>query len=205
MDPMSKLRRVRDLLWRPSREWPRIAAEDARATSLYRGWILWLAALPPLFGFVKGALIGYGAAGGVLRLDLAHAVVHAVLAYGVGVGLVAALAFVVDALARGFGAAPNPRRATQLVAYALTAYWVAGVFAIVPVVSLPLTLLAWFYVAYLLRLGLPLLLGCPPEKAGAYAATVGFIAFVLWLAGGAIARVLAGVNAALSGPNTFVS
>jgi hypothetical protein len=205
MDARANLRRVREILLHPRREWLRVAGEPSALADLYFGYALWLAAIPPLAAFVKGSLIGYAAAGGVLRLDWVHGLVHALIGYGISVGLVFVTAQLVDVLARGFGAQPDLRRATQLVVYAMTAHWLAGLGTVVPFLSIPILLAGWGYTAYLMRLGLPHLHGCPEEKAAAYAATVTFLAFLMWLAGGAIARVLAGVNAALSGPSTFVS
>ena len=205
MDIRATLRRIRDILLHPRREWLRVAGEPTSLRALYFRYAMWLAAVPPLAAFAKGSLIGYAAAGGVLRLDATHGFAHALIAYGVAVGLVFVTAQLVDVLARGFGAQADLRRATQLVAYAMTAHWIAGLGVLVPFLSIPIMLAGWGYTAYLMKLGLPHLHGCPEEKAGGYAATVTFLAFVLWVAGGAIARVLAGVNAALSGPSTFVS
>ena len=205
MNPGAALRRVRDILLHPRREWLRVAGEPTALPDLYFRYALWLAALPPLAAFAKGSLIGYAAAGGVLRLDPLHGFVNALIGYAIAVGLVFVTAQLVDVLARGFGAHADLRRATQLVVFSMTAHWIAGLGAIVPFLSIPIMLAGWAWTAYLMRLGLPHLHGCPEEKAGAYAGTVTFLAFLLWLAGGAIARVLAGVNAALSGPSTFVS
>lgn len=205
MSPQALLARVREIILRPKLEWPKIAAEDTPLSALYTGYILWLAALPPLFGFVKSSMLGYGALGETLRIDPVHGATQMVLTYGVGVGVAYLTALIVNTLASGFGGGADPRRATQLAAYALTAHWMAGVGAVLPFASLPVLLLGWAYTGYLLYLGLPHLLRCPEEKSGAYAVTVTFLALVISFAGFTAARIVAGVNAALSGPSTFVS
>src|SRR3569832_1049064 len=114
MDIGATLRRVREILWHPRRDWLHVEGESTALPELYFRYALWLAALPPLAAFAKGSLIGYSAAGGVLRLDPLHGFVHALISYAIAVGLVFVTAQLVDVLARGFGAHADLRRATQL-------------------------------------------------------------------------------------------
>jgi hypothetical protein len=71
--------------------------------------------------------------------------------------------------------------AFKLVAYGGTAGFVGGIFSMVPALSM-LGMLASLYSIYLINLGLPELMKCPPEKAVPYTAVVlvcGFVASVM--------------------------
>lgn len=197
--------RAREIVVHPQLEWAKVAAEETSVVALYQDYILWLAALPALIGFVKASLIGYSAFGAPIRIDPTHGLTQLVLVYAVNVGVVYVMALIVDVLASGFGGAPDQRRATQLAAYSMSAYWLSSLGALVPFVSLPVMLLGWGYTAYLVYLGLPVLTRCDRERASGYAVTVVFLSFVVWAAALAAARIVAGVNTLLSGPSTFVS
>ncbi len=57
MDFSKLIERARKVLLSPKNEWPVIAAEPATIKGLYTRYILVLAALPAVFGFIKGSLI----------------------------------------------------------------------------------------------------------------------------------------------------
>jgi hypothetical protein len=43
--------RVKGILLTPKTEWPVIAGESTTVADLYKGYIVWLAAIPPIFTF----------------------------------------------------------------------------------------------------------------------------------------------------------
>src|SRR3546814_3848090 len=96
-------------------------------------------------------------------------------------------------------------QALKTVAYAWTASWVAGIAVIVPWLGWLIAVAGAVYAIYLLYLGLPHTMKCPPEKAGGYTAVSVIIAIVLsWIVGAIIAGVIgtAAMNgAAMSGSN----
>jgi hypothetical protein len=97
--------------------------------------------------------------------------VHMVVSYVLSLLMVFVLALIVDALAPTFGGTKSRISALKLVAYGATASFVGGIFSLVPTLAV-LWLLASLYSIYLIYTGVPVLMKCPPEKAGAYTAAV---------------------------------
>ena len=175
--------RAKNILLTPKTEWPVIAAETETVQGLYTNYIIWLAAIPAVFGFIKGSIIGYGFFGISYRTGIGTGLVQMVLMYALTLGLVFVMALIIDALAGTFQAQKNQVQALKTAAYAYTASWVAGVLVILPAMLAGLALLAAaIYGIYLFYLGLPHTMKCPPDKAGGYTAVSIICAIVLgWI------------------------
>src|SRR5260370_880776 len=74
------------------------------------------------------------------------------------------------ALVRRVGAEKNLPTAVTLSAYSHTPLWLAGIFLLIP--GLNCLLILGLYGFYLLRVGLPMLMKVPDDKALPYAAIV---------------------------------
>jgi hypothetical protein len=85
--------------------------------------------------------------------------------------MVFVLALIIDALAPTFEGTKSQIGALKLSAYASTASFLGGVFSLIPSLSI-LGALAALYGIYLIYIGLPVLMKCPPDKALAYTAVV---------------------------------
>jgi hypothetical protein len=196
--------RVKNILLTPNTEWPVIAAEPETVQGLYTKYIIWLAAIPAVFGFIKGSLIGYGMLGISYRVGFGSGIVQMVMQYALTLGLVFVMALIIDALAGTFGAQKNQVQALKTAAYAYTASWVAGVLIILPSVLAILVLLAaGIYGIYLFYLGLPHTMKCPPDKAGGYTAVSIIVAIVLgWLVMMIAASVVSGGGMGGFGPSS---
>jgi hypothetical protein len=145
--------RVTGILTDPRREWAAIAAEPADIPSLYRNYILILAAIPALCILVR------------MRVFSSFVAVAAAVSYYVSaVILPIVAATVIEKLAPTFKSRADTVQALKLVAYAWTPVWVAGVFYLV-VGLVPLILLAALYAIYLFYVGAPTVMGTPPEQA----------------------------------------
>lgn len=177
--------RVRLLLTSPKTEWPAIAAEPATVAGLYTGYILWLAAIPPLCNFLKLSLIGYNPLGlGAFRIGIGASIGMAVVSYVLSLVAVFLLALIIDALAPTFGGQKDRIQALKAAAYSYTAAWVAGVGMLVPWVGVLIAIAGAVYSIYLLYLGLPHTMKSPPDKATGYTAVTIVIAIVLsWVVG----------------------
>ena len=172
---MNLIERAKAILLKPEETWSVIDAEPATVGSLYKEWILILAAIPAVCSFVGSSLIGYGWFRIPFVWGLERMVTHYLLSL-VGVFL---LALLVDALASNFGGVKNPLAALKLVAYSLTSAWVASLLLLVPSILLGLVvILAMFYGLYLFWLGLPVLMKCPKDKATVYTIVVVVVALV---------------------------
>jgi hypothetical protein len=142
--------RVSRILTDPAREWPVIATESETVATLYRNYILILAAIGPL------ALL--------LRYPSAPAFVAAGLQYGVQLAAVFICTLVIERLAPKFRSTGHTVQVMQLVAYANTPSWIAGFANILGIPGNFVLLVAGVYAIYLYYLGLPVLLKTPPDQ-----------------------------------------
>ena len=188
---MSLIERVQAILLRPKQTWPQIAAEPADVAAIYTRYVMVLAAIPAICGFVGWTLIGLGGPGFSFKLPIATGVFQMVVGYALSLAIVYVLALIVNALAPTFGGSKDLVAALKVVAYGSTAGFVGGVFNLLPSLAW-LGLLAALYSVYLIYTGLPVLMRCPPEKAGAYTAVVVVCAIVAMI-------VLAGVSSLFIG------
>jgi len=186
---MSLIQRVQAILLRPKETWPVIAAEPTDVATLYSRWIVPLAAIPPIAAFIGLSLIGVGGFGVSMRLPIVTGLLHAIVTYVLSLVVVYGLALLVDALAPTFGGTRSRIDALKVVAYASTAGFVGGIFAIIPGLGV-LSLIASLYGIYLYYTGLPVLMRCPRDKAAAYTAVVIVCAIVAFVVLGAIASAL---------------
>jgi hypothetical protein len=76
------------------------------------------------------------------------------------------MALVIDWLAPQFNATKNPVAAMKVVAFSMTASWLAGIFQILPMLGI--LGIVGLYSLYLLWVGLPVLMKAPADKATAY-------------------------------------
>jgi hypothetical protein len=156
---MNPLRRARDLIAEPLRTWDAVAREETGVQDLYTRYVALLAAVGPLCYFVGFALVGTRLG----RTPMAHALAQTVAAYVLTLGAVYVLALIIAALAPSFGGERSFARAFAIAAYAPTAAWLAGVFYIVPAISI--LALAGLYSLYLFYLGIPRVMRVPEDRA----------------------------------------
>lgn len=192
MDIAKLVERVKSILLSPRSEWPVIAAEPATVKGLYTGYVMILAAIPAVFGFIKGSLIGHGMFGVTVTTSIAAGIVGMVMGYVLGLVMLYVVALVINALAPTFDGQKDQVQAVKAAGYAWTAAWVAGIAVIVPWLGWLVALAGGVYSIYLLFIGLPHTMKCPPEKAAGYTALSVVIAVVLsWI----LALVVGGVTA----------
>lgn len=178
---MSLIQRVQRILFQPVQTWPVIAGEPATTASIYTRYVMILAAIPALATFIGLSVFGVGGFGVSVRMPFGAGLVQAVLSYGLTLVAVFVLALIADALAPTFDGTKNPLNALKLVAYASTAGFVGGIFALVPMLWI-LSLLASLYGIYLLYTGVPVLMKTSREKALPYTAVLivcGIVAMVI--------------------------
>jgi hypothetical protein len=195
--------RARAILVSPRTEWPVSAAEAETVAGLYKNYILVLAAIPAVAGFIKTAIFGYGAMGITIRVPFGSALASAIVSYVLSLVLVYVVALIVDALAPNFGGQKSPIQALKVVAYAYTASWVAGIGLLIPWLGWLIALAGGIYAIYLLYLGLPVLRRAPQGKAGASTAGTGALARALGGVSGLVVAGMTGTAALMSGAATF--
>ncbi|MDY0066042.1 MAG: Yip1 family protein [Steroidobacteraceae bacterium] len=206
MDFNKLVARVKGMLLAPRQEWPAAASEPATPADLYKNYIVLLAALPVVFGFIKMSLIGVSTPfTGTLRTAVGAGIGAMLLSYVLALAGVYVIALIVDALAPTFGGQKDRTQALKTVAYAYTASWVAGVAQIVPGIGLLIAFAGGVYSIYLLYLGLPHTMKCPQEKAAGYTAVTIIVALVLSFLFAAVVGAVVGVGSAMRGASIGAS
>lgn len=196
------IERAKSILTSPRSEWPVIAGEQATVAGLYTGYIMWLAAIPAVFGFIKGSLIGHGMFGVSVTTPIFAGLAGMVLGYVLGLVVLYVVAMIVNALAPTFGGEKSQLQALKAVGYAWTAAWVAGIAVILPWLGWLVPLAGGVYSIYLLYLGLPHTMKCPPEKSLGYTAVTVVITIVLSFIVGLVVAGITGMGAIATGALT---
>ncbi|HYK90823.1 MAG TPA: YIP1 family protein [Acidobacteriota bacterium] len=173
--------RVTNIITRPKEEWQVIAGESASVASLYSSYIVILAAIPVVAGFIKMSLIGTTVVFTTVRVGFVTGMVGAIVGYVLSLAGVYLAAFVVEKLAPTFQSQGDISQALKLVAYAYTAAWVAGVFNLLPIIGILGVLAGGIYSIYLFYLGLPVLMRTPPDKVVAYMIVAAVVIFIIYI------------------------
>ncbi len=185
----SLIERAKNLLLQPVETWTVIASEPATAKSLYMGYAVVLAAIPPVAGLIGSQLFGYGALGVTYHPALIGSTVGAILRYALSLVMIYVFALIIDALAPSFGGQKNHIQALKVAVYSYTAAWVAGIFSIIPALGI-LGVLGALYSLYLLYLGLPRLMNAPQTRALGYTVVCVIVGIVLSMVVGAVVGAL---------------
>jgi len=174
---MNLQQRVTNILTKPAAEWQVIAPESTDIASLYRDYIVILAAIPAICGFIGWTMVGVTYIG---RLGMGFALRGMIGSYVQALVGCYVAALVVEKLAPSFGSSGNTVQGLKLVAYAYTPIWLAGVLALVPVLT-PLTLLAAIYAIYIFYLGMPPVMKTPSDKVVPYMIVSAVVIIVVWI------------------------
>jgi hypothetical protein len=186
--------RAKNICLTPKTEWPVIAAEPASTSALLTSYVVPLAAVAAIAGFIGGSIVGTTVPYfGTYRVPIANGLVLALFSVGMAVVAVFVLSLIINALAPTFGAEQNSTQALKVAVYSYTPAWIAGVLQIVPLLSI-LMIFGALYAMYLLYLGLPRLMKCPEDKAVGYTAVVIVCAIVLSLVLVGISTMFAGAG-----------
>jgi len=190
--------RVKDILTKPGPTWDVIDGEPATIGGLYRSYIIPLAAIPAVCTFIGLLIFGIGVPGLVsIRPSPVWLAVQAIISYVMALGMCYVLALVIEALAPNFGGTKDRVQAFKVAAYAPTASWVAGVFAILPALAI-VALLGGLYSLFLLYKGLPKLMKTPEEKALPYTAVVVLVAILISIVIGVVTSSVMAMSGALN-------
>jgi len=187
MDFQKLIDRVKNILLTPKTEWPVIAAETTTVPDLFKNYIIYVAAIPAVFSLIAMSIH-----------FLVPGIIIGVVSYVITLGVIYVISLLINAFAGTFGGTADPVQALKSAAYSYTAVCVAGVGALIPFLGILVSLAGLIYAIYLLNLGLPSTMKCPPEKSIGYAAVVMIIGWVisfivgLVLAGIVVATLVAG-------------
>ncbi|MGQ1908684.1 Yip1 family protein [Marinifilum sp. RC60d5] len=142
--------RVKLVILNPKSAWLKISNEEVQLKDFLTSYILPLALIPTIASFIGYGLIGMGSYFKVASLT--WGLHQAILAFlGAFLGVIIS-AFCIHKLAASFHTCVSLPNAVKLVGYAYTPTWLAGVFYMVPSLSI-LGLVAGIYSLYILYLG----------------------------------------------------
>lgn len=196
--------RVKNILLTPKSEWPVIASEPATTASLYQKYILIVAALPAIAGFIKGSFLGIGLGPlGTFRIGVGAGLTSAALGFVLSLVAVYVLSLIINALAPTFGAQKDQTQALKTAAYSYTASWIAGIGTLIPWLGFLIAIAGGIYSIYLLHIGLPHTMKVPAEKNVGYTVVVVLVAIVLGWIIGLVTAGIVGTGAMLGGSAPF--
>ena len=160
---MDIVARAKGLITRPREEWMAIAGEPSDTASLFTGYVMPVSAIPAVAGFIGAALFARMFAAVLPGFSLGGLLVQSAVSYVLGLAVVWVFGKIVQALAPRFGGTGEEVPAMKLAAYSPTAAWLAGVFALVPPLSI--LVLLGFYSLYILYKGVPVVTRVPEDRA----------------------------------------
>jgi len=166
MKKIDLVERAKSIILTPNQEWELIEREQYEIKDLYTNYVMILAAIPAVAGFIGFSIVPLGGFLSKYGIPIPAGIAHMVLDYLFGLGSVYVLALIIDAFAPTFEGEKNLLQAMKLAVFSSTAAWLAGIFFILPALSI-LYLLA-LYSLYLLYLGLPLLMNVREDKHAPY-------------------------------------
>lgn len=175
---MDLVSRAKNICLSPATEWNVIANENTPPGTLIPSYVLPLAGLSALAGFISSSIIGGLIVG---RTPILWGIVSLVLTLVFTIIGLFIVSFIINALAPTFGAQKNDQQAFKVAVYSATPAWLAGVAVIVPILGWLIAFLGALYGIYLCYLGLPRLMKCSEDKAIGYTALIVVCVFVLWL------------------------
>ena len=176
--------RAKALILHPRSEWEVIEREPDTIRELYTRYVMILAAIPPLctvIGVVVASVFGR------TQYSIVGTAVAALVDYFLTLGMVYVMGIAIEYTAPYFGGVKDRAQAMKVAAFFPTALWLAGVFAIIPILS-PLQVLG-LYSLFILWQGLPRLMKVAEDKALVFTLVVILVALVAIL----IVRAIAGM------------
>jgi hypothetical protein len=184
--------RVKNIILTPKTEWDVIAAEPTQPKDLVLSYVLPLAAIAAIAGFISYSLIGMTMLGVTHRMPIVWGIVMLVYQLVMAVVSVFVIGFIIDVLAPNFGGQKNLNQAIKVAAYSYTPGWLGAILGIIPFIGWLLGFLLALYGLYLLYLGLPRLMKNPEDKTIVYEIVVVVVAVIVAVVIGTIGSLITG-------------
>jgi Yip1 domain len=164
---MDIVARAKAITLNPAATWQVIEAEQHDAKSLFVPYMLILAAIPAVASFIGLSLIGMGGFGFSFRIPIASGLAMMVTTYILSLVMTFGMGWLASVLAPTFGGQSNLVQGLKLAVFGGTPMMLAGVFNLLPALSI-IGLLVALYSLYVMYLGLPVLMKNPKEKTVVY-------------------------------------
>ena len=164
---MDIVERAKAITLNPAATWPVIEAEKHDAKSLFVPYLLILAAIPAICSFIGLSIVGMGGFGFNFRVPVASGLAMMITTYILSIIMTFGMGWLASALAPTFGGKSDLVQGLKLAVFGGTPMMLAGVFNILPALSI-VGLLVALYSLYVMYLGLPVLMKNPKEKTIVY-------------------------------------
>lgn len=164
---MDIVERAKAITLNPAATWPVIEAEKHDAKSLFVPYLLILAAIPAVASFIGLSLVGMGGFGFSFRVPIASGLAMMITTYILSLVMTFGMGWLASALAPTFGGKNDLVQGLKLAVFGGTPMMLAGVFNVLPALSI-IGLLVALYSLYVMYLGLPVLMKNPKEKTIVY-------------------------------------
>ena len=184
---MDIVARAKAITLNPAATWPVIEAETHDAKSLYVPYLLILAAIPAICTFIGMSIIGIGGFGFSMRIPFVSGLAMMVTTYILSLVMTYGMGWLISALAPTFGGQSNMIQGLKIAVFGATPMMLAGVFNILPALSI-VGLLAALYSLYVMYLGLPILMKNPKDKTITYMVVVVIASIIAGVVLGMISR-----------------
>jgi len=181
---MNLIDRVKNILTTPKTEWEVINGESATLSSLLTSYVVPLALIPTVAGLISNFFWARWV------LGTQYILINAVITFVGAIIVFVAATYAVDLLATNFKSEKNMSKSAQLVAYSCTAYWVASIVGIIPLLGWLVVLAGGVYSIYLLYLGIGPLKKTPEDQKVVYIIVVIVVMIVIQVIIGAISAAL---------------
>ena len=185
--------RVQGILLNPSEEWIKIKEESLPLSRLFSSYVLILAALPPVSGFLANLLYGgfrkpySGWSWNVAGKNF----LFSIIIYIISLFIVYVIGKIINVLAPIFSSRRRTLNSMKLAVYSMTPYWMGGILYLVPHTGWALRNLVALYGIYILYSGFAAsLMDTPREKVLKYLIVSGILAIALVVGVEIILRVL---------------
>lgn len=174
---MNLVERAKNILVSPAKEWEVIKTEQTTVNQLIMSYVLLLAAIPAVAGFIGYTVFGVSWGLGSFQLPFDLGIKWAIVTYVLSIVGVFIIAYIMDMLAPSFGSTKDLVTSMKVVVYSFTASWIGGIFQIFPALSI-IAALAGIYSLVLLYQGIKIVKQVPQDKLVGYFVTV-IIAFIV--------------------------
>ena len=174
--------RAMGIILRPEETWVTIKDEETSVSQMFKEYLAILAIIPAVAGFL----------GAVFKTGFFNALVWGVLFYALSLGGVWIAAKVLSFLATNLRIEHDDLSVFKLVAYSYTAFFIAGIFFLIP----PLNFLSivGLYGFYLFYLGLSQLLECSKEEKFNFTVISMFAFALILVISFALAGLISGIE-----------
>ena len=133
---MDIVNRAKNICLTPNTEWPVIAAEATPPGTIITEYVVPLAAIGAVAGFIGGSLVGTSLGMfGSYRIPLVTGLTLAVFTFVMAIVTCFIISVIINALAPTFGGQKDSNQALKVAVYSFTPAWVAGVLQILPLLG----------------------------------------------------------------------